>query len=605
MAATGSDDSPRIKSTASGTTGASGTNDTSGTTGTVATSQVLASDIGASILRRGGSAADAAIAIAAALTVCEPTTNGLGGDCFALVWEPRVRGEGEAGDEAGDEAGTLGATRRGRLHGLNASGRSPAALTPGVLATALAQQHVADRSGGGQRSRYPTRGWLPVTVPGQIDGWVQLHRRFGKLPFAECLASAISLARDGYEVAPQTAELWDRSASVFGADETWGAAWREVFAPARGAGSIAEGRAPRAGESIRLPALARTLESIAATNGESFYRGEIARAIAAHAAATSGLLTEDDLAGHASEWVAPIGAPYRGHRLWEIPPNGQGIAALVALGVLERIAPRDATGGAAMDPARLHRMIEAIKLGFLVAHTHVADAAEMARRGATPESLLAPAALDRLAARFDATRAQDFLAGTPKPGGTVQFCTADSTGLMVSFIQSNYAGFGSGVVIPGWGIAMQNRGACFTLKPGHPNEVGPRKRPYHTIIPGFLTRINADGTDSPATAMGVMGGFMQPQGHVQVVSHMLDHMMSPQAALDMPRWQWMESMTIRVEPQLPAPAVEGLRALGHHVDIAAKADVAFGRGQIIAVSEDRNSYTGGSDFRADGCVRTA
>lgn len=570
MAATDSSVNTRIKATA---------------TGMVATSQVLASDIGASILRQGGSAADAAIAIAAALTVCEPTTNGLGGDCFALVWEP---GRADSG----------GATSRGRLHGLNASGRSPAALTPAVLASALAEERIAGRR------RYPTRGWLPVTVPGQIDGWVQLHKRFGRLPFAECLAGAIALARDGYEVAPQTAELWDRSAASFGVDATWGAAWREVFAPARGEGSIPEGRAPRAGESIRLPALARTLESIAATNGGSFYRGEIAQAISAHAAATGGLLAQEDLAACAADWVTPIFAPYRGHRLWEIPPNGQGIAALVALGVLERIAPRDATGGAVMDPARLHRMIEAIKLGFLVAHSHVADAAEMDRRGVTADSLLAPAALDQLAARFDATRAQDFLAGTPRPGGTVQFCAADSSGLMVSFIQSNYTGFGSGVVIPGWGIAMQNRGACFTLESGHPNEVGPRKRPYHTIIPGFLTRINADGSDSPAAAMGVMGGFMQPQGHVQVVSHMLDHMLSPQAALDMPRWQWMESTMIRMEPQMPAPAVEGLRALGHHIDIAEKADVAFGRGQIIAVSEDRASYTGGSDFRADGCVRT-
>ncbi|MDA0802242.1 MAG: gamma-glutamyltransferase family protein [Planctomycetota bacterium] len=552
----------------------------------VATSQVLASDIGVDVLRRGGSAADAAVAVAAALTVCEPTTNGLGGDCFALVWEP---GDGHAG--------SVGS--RGRLHGLNASGRSPAALTPGAVAGALDEQRIPGRR------RYPTRGWLPVTVPGQVDGWVQLHKRFGRLPFAECLAGAIALARDGYAVAPQTAELWDRSAAAFGTDETWGAAWREVFAPARGGGLIPEGRAPRAGESIQLPALARTLESIAATHGESFYRGEIAQAIAAHAAATGGLITEADLAACAADWVTPIGAPYRGHRLLEIPPNGQGVAALIALGVLERISPRDATGGGAMDPARLHRMIEAIKLGFLVAHSHVADAAEMSRRGVTPESLLAPAALDQLAARFDTSRAQDFVAGTPKPGGTVQFCTADSSGLMVSFIQSNYTGFGSGVVIPGWGIAMQNRGACFTLEPGHPNEVGPSKRPYHTIIPGFLTQINADGSDSPAAALGVMGGFMQPQGHVQVVSHLLDHMMTPQAALDMPRWQWMESMTIRVEPQLPADAIEGLRSLGHHIEIAAKADVAFGRGQIIAVAGSGTGYTGGSDFRADGCVRTA
>lgn len=536
--------------------------------GMVATSQRAATAVGVDILRSGGNAVDAAIAVAACLPVCEPTTNGLGGDCFALVWDPR----GSAGR---------------RVIGINGSGRSPAALTR--------ERFQRD---AGSATKYPTRGWLPVTVPGQVAAWRDLHRRYGVLPFDRVIAPAIAIARDGFELQPHTAELWERSARVFGVDPVWGDGWREVFGA----------QSPRAGEVVRLPELARTLESVAASGGDSFYRGDIADAIVTHAAATGGLLTRDDLASHESVWVDPISMSYRGHRLWEIPPNGQGLAALVALGVLERLSPRDATGGAAMDAARLHRMIESIKLGFAVAHANVGDPAAMAERGITVEALLSAGSLDTLASRFDPTRAQDFLAGTPKPGGTVQFCTADASGMMVSFIQSNYTGFGSGVVIPHFGIAMQNRGACFTLEAGHVNELGPGKRPYHTIIPGFLTRIGANGSDEPAAAMGVMGGFMQPQGHVQVVSHLLDHLMTPQAALDMPRWQWMEGLDVRVEPLLPTESVTALQALGHQVSVAERADVAFGRGQIIALvgsvvgEESEPSFVGGSDFRADGCA---
>ncbi|MDA1007581.1 MAG: gamma-glutamyltransferase family protein [Planctomycetota bacterium] len=513
--------------------------------GIAATSQCAASQIALSILDRGGSAVDAAIAAAAALTVCEPTTNGLGGDLFALVWDGNT------------------------LHGLNASGRSPAALRADMI----------------QGAKYPTRGWLPVTVPGQVDGWSKLHSRFGTLPFCDCLDGAIRLARDGFLLAPLTAEMWSRAAKGY-SDE---AAWCDTF--------LVHGSAPRAGERVRLADHARALESIARTHGECVYRGEIADAILKYSDATGGLFSRADLESHQSEWVAPISMRWRGHRLWEIPPSGQGIAALIAVGVMDRIAPRDGTGGGVLDAPRIHRMIEAIKLGFLVAHAHVADAGSM--RISTSE-LLSSTSLDGLATRFDPTRAQDFLAGTPKPGGTVQLCTADRNGMMVSLIQSNYTGFGSGLVVREFGFALQNRGACFTLDAHHPNCVAGSKRPYHTIIPGFLTRITAQGQDEATAALGVMGGFMQPQGHLQLVSHLLDSRLSPQGALDAPRWQWMEEKRVRFEPGFPDETTAQLRALGHHVEIASRADVAFGRGQIIA--RIPSGYAAGSDFRADGCA---
>ncbi|MSR18910.1 MAG: gamma-glutamyltransferase family protein [Phycisphaerales bacterium] len=528
----------------------------------VAASQPLAAQAGLTMLQRGGSAADAAIATAAALTVLEPTTNGLGGDAFALVWD-----------------GTS-------VRGLNGSGRSPRAFRREMV----------------QEAKFPTRGWLPVTVPGQIRAWRDLHLRYGKLPFKELFLPAIDLARQGFLLAPLTAGLWKNAASTFSADPYW----RNCFLPS--------GQAPSAGELIQLPDHARTLEVIADTGGEAFYSGELARAIVAHSTATGGVLSLDDLATHTSDWVEPLSIEYHGHKLHEIPPNGQGIAALIALGVLRHfdIASMDAD-----CPDATHLAIEAMKLGFADAHTHVADRAAM---NLEPAALLDPNRLEQLAHKIDSTHAQDFGAGIPKPGGTVYFCTADAQGMMVSFIQSNYTGWGSGIVVPTTGIALQNRGACFTLAAGHPNEAAPSKRPYHTIIPAFLTRTAPQETPQPHTdpaaagsgkdealmAFGVMGGFMQPQGHLQVTSRIVDHQQSPQAALDAPRWQWMRSLDIGVEPwwnsadeRDPSRSlVDALCARGHAAKLAKEKSVSFGRGQAIMCLA--TGYAAASDLRADG-----
>ncbi len=511
----------------------------------VAASQPIAAQAGLDMLRAGGSAADAAIACAAVLTVVEPTTNGIGGDAFAILWD-----------------GTA-------LHGLNGSGRSPALLTPEKL---------------GDAKRFPLDGWLPVTVPGQVALWADMNKRFGKLPFERVLAPAIEYARGGFQVAPLTAQLWARAATAYSKRANTDA-WRATF--------LVYGEAPPAGTLMKLPDHARTLESIAQSGGRAMYEGELARAIDAASRAGGGLLRAADLASHLTDFSPTISVGYRGYRLHEIAPNGQGLAALVALGILER---RDFSNLSPDCPDVLHIAIEAIKLGFADAHAHVCDPAHM--RISTTE-ILAPARLDELSRRIDLAKAQDFSAGIPRSGGTVYFCVADSNGMMVSFIQSNYTGFGSGVVIPGTGIAMQNRGACFNLEVGHPNCVGPSKLPYHTIIPGFLTKSTAQG-EQPAMAFGVMGGFMQPQGHVQVVTRMVDFAQNPQAALDAPRWQWMKGKTVQLEPGFSDATIAQLRQRGHEITIADARTVSFGRGQAIVRMNP--GWMGASDLRADGLV---
>ena len=519
--------------------------------GMVATSQVLAAQAGVEILARGGTAADAAVATAACMTVLEPTTNALGGDAFALVWNA------------------------GALHGLNGSGRTPAAL---------------DRARYAGRTM-PTRGWDAVTVPGQVALWADLHARFGKMPFAQLMEPAAAFARDGYPVAVQTARLWDRAAAALASDPEW----RRTF--------TIDGRAPRAGEVIRLPDHARTLEAIGASAGADFYRGDLAARIAAFAKSGGGALDARDLASHATDAVTPISHGFRGARLHEIPPNGQGIAALIALAILERT---DIDRHPVDSPEAAHLAIEAIKLAFREAHMHVAEPSSMRT---TADAMLDPASIDRLTERLDPARAQDFDSGVPKPGGTIYLCTADESGMMVSLIQSNYMGFGSGLVVPGTGIALQNRGACFSLEPGHPNELAPGKRPYHTIIPGFLghdtgaPRANADGSvpvDRPIGPFGIMGGFMQPQAHVQYVLRTVLHGQNPQAALDAPRWQWMKARELQFEPGWPAATVDGLRARGHQVTVAGEKSVTFGRGQAIMRMD--GAWCGASDLRGDGCA---
>jgi gamma-glutamyltranspeptidase/glutathione hydrolase len=512
--------------------------------GAVATSQPLAASAGLDVLRRGGNAVDAAIATAVALTVVQPGSNDIGGDLFAIVWD-----------------GT-------RLHGLNASGRSPAALTP-------------DRVPGGM----PERGWLPVTVPGAPAGWRDLHARFGTLPFADLFTDAISYAERGYPVSSEIARAWAHPVDQYKqlAGEEY-AEWGRIFT-VDGASSSSR-RAPRAGERWANPGAARTLRLIAETGADAFYTGEIATALAEYAARTGGLVTAEDLAAHSSSWVEPISVGYRGHEVWELPPNGQGVAALIGLGIL------DGVDLAALSPAeRLHWQIEAMKLGFADAFAYVADPDRVI---VPPSALLAP---EYLAARRSeiGERAAVPAAGDPARGGTVYLCAASEDGLMVSLIQSNYMGFGSFVAVPGYGFGLQNRGLGFRAEPDHPNGIGPGKRPFHTIIPGFLTRGGA-----PVGPFGVMGGHMQPQGHLQVVVSTVDGL-DPQAALGAPRWYWQSGRAVLVEEGLAGAAtLSELERRGHELTVGREPS-AFGYGQAIWRLPD-GGYVAGSEPRADGCA---
>jgi gamma-glutamyltranspeptidase/glutathione hydrolase len=494
------------------------------------------------VLADGGSAVDAAIATAAALTVVEPCSNGLGSDAFAIVWD------GE------------------RLRGLNGSGRWPAANRAEEL------RHAG-------HSAMPERGWAPVTVPGAVDTWAVLHKRYGRLPIERLLRPALGYTERGYPVSPVVARQWEAAGDFFprqGLAEL--ADWTTVFAPG--------GRVPAAGERWGSEGHARGLRCLIDRGLRDFYEGEVAEAIAAYAAITGGRLTAADLASHHAEWVEPISVPYGPYEVWEIPPNGQGIAALMALGITANTA---AARHPQLSVESWHLQIEAMKLAFADSDAYVADQ----HHAEVPvEGMLAP---DYLAARAAGItdRAGGPTRGEPKRGGTVYLCTADAEGQMVSFIQSNYMGFGSGVVVPSHGIALQNRGAGFVLDPEHPNVAAPGKRPRHTIIPGFLTE-----GGRPVGPFGVMGGEMQPQGHLQVVTGMVDHGLNPQATLDTPRWQVQRDGTVSVEPEVPAELVSGLEARGHRVQ-RARSRLAFGRGQIILRSAS-GVYAAGSEPRADG-----
>jgi gamma-glutamyltranspeptidase/glutathione hydrolase len=528
----------------------------------VATSHPLAAQAGLGALARGGSAVDAAIAAAAALTIVEPCSNGLGSDAFAIVWD--------------------GA----RLHGLNASGRAPAAWTRAYFRARY----------GEAAATLPRRGWDSVTVPGAVSAWVALWERFGRLPFEELLAPAIELAERGHAVPVIVQRRWAQAAATPEIARQPGFA--DAFLPF--------GRAPLVGELFALPGAARSLRLIAQTRGEAFYHGEIARAIAAHAAANGGALTAADLAAHAPEWVEPLAQGYRGVVLHEMPPNGQGIAASMALGMLQHFDLR------ALGPdsaAAAHLQIEAVKLAFADVHAHVAEPAAMAAAGRTAADLLDPDYLAARARRIDPRRALTHGCGPAGRGGTVYLTTADAQGRMVSFIQSNYMGFGSGVVVPGYGVSLQNRGHAFSLDAAHANGVAPGKRPFHTIIPAFVTR---DG--AALMSFGVMGGTLQPQGHVQTLVRMLDFDQSPQAACDAPRWRvdGTESNAspdaadlgeVAVEPHMAPATVQGLRELGHRIAISPDG-LDFGAGQFIWRLGDPavEGYVGASDPRRDGAA---
>lgn len=516
---------------------------TYGQRGMVATSQPLGAQVGLQVLQRGGNAVDAAIATAAALTVVEPTANGIGGDLFAMVW------------------------RDGQLHGLNASGPAPQAAT-----------REAMRARG--HERMPAHGLLPVTVPGAPAAWAALSERFGRLPFADLLAPAITLAEEGFAVSPVVSQLWGEACECFGAyDDAVFAPWRQTFAP--------HGRAPQPGEIWVAPDHATTLTAIAESHARDFYAGRLVERMDAFFRDHGGLLRGDDLAAFRPEWVTPVSSRFRGHEVWELPPNGSGLIALQALGLLERL------GEEGRDPvATLHRRIEATKLAYVDGLHHVTEPATME---VSVEQLLADDYLAERAALIGA-QARDPVHGHPVSGGTVYLATADGEGNMVSLIQSNFEGFGSGIVVPGTGIALHNRGRSFSLDAGHANALAPGKRPYHTIIPGFLTRGGA-----ALGPFGVMGGFMQPQGHVQVVTSLLDDRLNPQAALDRPRWKWTAGRTLEVEPHFPDHLAQALTRRGHRV--VKRADsLSFGRGQILLRDPDSGIYCGGTEPRTDAAV---
>ena len=532
----------------------------------VCTAQPLASLAGVHVLKQGGNAVDAAIAAAITLAVVEPCMNGIGGDSFALVWDGS------------------------RLHGLNASGRSPRGWT---------REHFS------RYSAMPLRGWDSVTVPGAVSGWRALSDRFGALPFGDLFESAIRYARDGFIVSPIVSRQWQ--GQIGDILETPG--FREAFAPA--------GRAPRPGERFICPGQAATLEKIAASGGEAFYRGELAHAIAQHARATGGLMDEDDLAAHQADWVEPVSMRYRDVELHEIGPNGQGIAALMALGIMDSIGlplPQ-------LDSTEFfHQQIEAMKLAFADVHRYVGDPEAMAVSAA---ELLDRSYLKARARLFDPHAACFPGPGKLHTGGTTYLTTADSSGLMVSLIQSNFKGFGSGIVIPNTGIAMHNRGWGFNLIPGHANEAAPRKRPFHTIIPAFLTKPKArshllptgEGRGEgfagsqptegfaedmePLMSFGVMGGSLQAQGHVQVAARVGGYRQNPQAVIDAPRWRIMDdNVSVMVEWNFSPEAIAGLRKLGHDVQVAERFSDEFGGAQaIMRIAE---GYLGASDHRKDG-----
>jgi gamma-glutamyltranspeptidase/glutathione hydrolase len=515
----------------------------------VATSHPLAAQAGLAVMQRGGNAVDAAIATAAAMAIVEPCSNGLGSDAFAIVWD--------------------GA----RLHGLNASGRAPAAWTPAYF----------HRRHGASATRPPKRGWDAVTVPGAVSAWAALSGRFGALPFADLMAPAIDIAERGYAVPVVVQQKWAAAAAL--PEVTGGPGFAAAFLP--------RGRAPGVGERFAFPAAARALRAIAASKGEAFYRGEIAEALVAHAAANGGSMTREDLAAAAPEWVTPVSQRYRDIELHEIPPNGQGLAALMALGLLDRFEL------GALDPdgaEAAHLQIEAVKLAFADVYAHVAEPSAMRVR---VEDLLAPAYLDERARAIDPRRARDPGPGLPPPGGTIFLTTADAQGRMVSFIQSNYMGFGSGVVLPGWGISLQNRGHGFSLDPGHPNVVAPRKRPFHTIIPAFVTR-----GGQPLMSYGVMGAHMQPQGHVQTLVRMVDFAQSPQAACDAPRWRVDGGLDLGVEAHMASGVVAGLASRGHRMASLNDSYQDFGAGQFIWRLGEPGSdgYVAASDPRRDGAA---
>jgi gamma-glutamyltranspeptidase/glutathione hydrolase len=505
--------------------------------------------IGLDVMKAGGNAVDAAVAMAAAMPLLEPTSNGLGSDCFALVWVEAEK----------------------KLYGLNASGVAPAALSAAMV-----------REMGHQTM--PQTGWIPTMVPGAPAGWAELNRRFGTKPLAQLFAPAISAAREGVPVQVNLEPMWEadarRIASAMEQDPAPHAYWWERFMKP-------DGTPYRAGDVFRWEEYAQTLEELAATGCESYYRGPLMEKIVAFSQATGGYFCEDDFRNYKPEWVEPISTDYKGYTVCEIPPNGHGITVLMALNLLKGLE----LSGQKDCADTYHKILESIKLAFADTKTYVADPRYMRTR---VEDLLS----EEYAARRRALISEQALtpeAGDPSCGGTIYLCTADPQGNMVSFIQSNYTTFGAGVAIPGTGISLQNRGANFSLDEGSDNCLAGGKRSYHTIIPGFLMR---DG--EAVGPFGVMGAFMQPQGHVLVVVNTVDYHMNPQEAMDAPRIQWTGGKHIQLEREVPAHIAQELARRGHEVEIV-NSNLHMGRGQIIWKTEN-GLYIGGTEPRCDGTV---
>ena len=496
----------------------------------VATSQPLAAEAGVYALRRGGNAVDAALAAAITLSVVEPCSNDVGSDAFAIVWD-----------------GT-------ELVGLNASGRAPRALEPEQFS---GLQHM------------PMLGWDAVTVPGAVSAWVLLSDRFGRLRFDELFEAGVHYAREGFQVGPITALRWQEAEELYRGFK----AFEEHFLPA-----------PSAGQVFRRPDLARSLELIAMSKGKAFYRGELADAMDRASRSAGGFLRRSDLETHQADWVTPIKSPYRHVHLHEIPPNGQGLAAQIALSILDRfeVPPLDSAEA-------IHLQAEAMKIAIRASFEHLGDIEHMR---IAPEALLDQASIDRAARQINMDKAAEEPVALPASADTVYLSAADADGMMVSFIQSNYMGFGSGIVIPGTGISLQSRGAGFSLESGHPNQVGPGKRPFHTIIPGFVTEAG-----HPRLSFGVMGGHMQHQGHVQMVTRVFDHGQNPQAASDAPRWHVFPDFSLGLEQGIEPAVIEALKKRRHRVQSNLGPEL-FGGAQLILRAH--SGYIAGSDHRKEG-----
>ena len=517
--------------------------------GMACTSVPLGAQIGIDIMKNGGNAVDAAVAMAAAMPILEPTGNGMGSDCFALIWIEKEK----------------------KLYGLNASGIAPAALN-GLKIRAMGHEQI------------PMEGWIPVLVPGAPAGWAELNKRFGSKSLREIFEPARRYALRGNPVPVNVAKLWaadsERICAASAADSEPFRGFMQFFLKK-------DGTPYRAGEVFRSPEYADTLTELADTNCESFYRGAVRDAIVHFSDQTGGYLSKEDFAGYAPLWVDPIEIDYKGYTVSEIPPNGHGITVLMALKILEGMdLPQERE-----DPESYHKMIEAIKLAFVDAKEYVADFRYMK---VSADALLSDGYADERR-RLISDSAMEPLYGDPSGSDTIYLCTADAEGNMVSFIQSNYKCFGSGIVVPGTGISLQNRGANFSLDPSSANYYSGGKRSYHTIIPGFLRK-----GDQCIGPFGVMGGFMQPQGHVQLLLNAIDYHMNPQECLDAPRFQWVGGEKILLEQAVDCSIAESLRQRGHDVTVI-QDNVSMGRGQIIWRFAE-GVYVGGTEPRCDGSV---